>query len=95
MSVEEGNGKRMNVPIDSEQKWDALDGILKLLQDSHWHTVREIKEGIWLPEEKLASILRFFVHFDLIDYVNGKSRLKITPSGLSVLRLPSEYESKS
>ena len=85
----------MNVPIDSKQKWEALDGILKLLQDSHWHTVREIKEGILLPEEKRASILRFFVDFDLISYVNGKSRVKIMPSGLSVLRLPSEYKKSS
>jgi len=84
----------MNVPIESKQKWETLDGILKLLQDSHWHTVSEIREAIWLPEEKLASILCFFVDFDLINYVNGKSRVKIMPSGLNVLRLPSEYVSE-
>ena len=84
----------MNVPIESKQKWESLDGLLKLLQDSHWHTVREIREAIWLPEEKLASILCFFVDFDLINYVNGKSRVKIMPSGLRVLGLPSEYKSK-
>ena len=84
----------MNVRIESKQKWETLDGILKLLQDSHGHTVREIREAIWLPKEKLASILCFFVDFDLINYVNGKSRVKIMPSGLRVLELPSEYESK-
>ncbi|NOR77079.1 MAG: AAA family ATPase [Methanophagales archaeon] len=45
----------MNVPIESKQNWESLDGILKLLQDSHWHTVREIREAIWLPEEKLRE----------------------------------------
>nr|QNO57422.1 hypothetical protein FKKJMMIK_00020 [Methanosarcinales archaeon ANME-1 ERB7] len=84
----------MNVRIESKQKWESLDGMLKLLQDSHWHTLREIREAIWLPEEKLAAILCFFVDFDLINYANGKSRLKIMPSGLRVLELPSEYKSK-
>ena len=84
----------MNVQIQSKQKWETLDGILNLLQDSHGHTVREIREAIWLPEEKLASILCFFVDFDLINYVNGKSQVKIMPSGLRVLGLPSEYKSK-
>ena len=84
----------MNVRIESKQKWETLDGILKLLQDSHGHTVREIREAIWLPKEKLASILCFFVDFDLINYVNGKSQVKIMPSGLRVLGLPSEYKSK-
>ena len=84
----------MNVRIESKQKGETLDGILKLLQDSHGHTVREIREAIWLPEEKLASILCFFVYFDLINYVNGKRQVKIMPSGLRVLGLPSEYKSK-
>ncbi len=84
----------MNVRIETKQKWESLDGMLKLLQDSHWHTVREIREAIWLPEEKLASILCFFVDFDLINCVNGKSQVKIMPSGLRVLELPSEYKSE-
>jgi len=82
----------MNVRIESKQNWETLDGILKLLQDSHGHSVREIREAIWLPEEKLASILCFFVDFDLINYVNGKSQVKIMPSGLRVLELPSVYK---
>ena len=61
----------MNVRIESKQKWESLDGILKLLQDSHWHSVREIREAIWLPEEKLASILCFFVDFDVEVEVNN------------------------
>lgn len=84
----------MNVRIETKQNWETLDGILKLLQDSHGHSVREIREAIWIPEEKLVSILCFFVDFDLISYVNGKSQVKIMPSGLSVLELPSEYKSK-
>ncbi|MEA2051339.1 MAG: hypothetical protein U9O90_00705 [Euryarchaeota archaeon] len=84
----------MNVQIETKQKWETLDGVLNLLQDSHGHTVREIREAIWLPEEKLASILCFFVDFDLISYVNGKSQVKIMPSGLRVLGLPSEYKSE-
>ena len=82
--------KKMRGAIDSRQKWDTLDGILELLRDSHWHSVKEIEEAIWLPEEKLVDILCFFSDFDLISYVDGKSRVKIMPPGLSVLRLPSE-----
>jgi hypothetical protein len=48
----------------------------------------EIEEAIWLPEEKLADILGFFADFNLINYVDGKSRVKIMPLCLSVLRLP-------
>jgi hypothetical protein len=33
-------------------------------------------------------------NFDLINYVNGKSRVKIMPSGLRIFGLPSEYKSK-
>jgi hypothetical protein len=44
---------------------------LKLLQDSPGHTIREIREAIWLSEEKLASILRFFVDFDVEVEVNN------------------------
>jgi hypothetical protein len=84
--------KKMYVPIDGKQIWEVLDGILGVLQDSNGHLVREIKEAIWLPEEKLAPILRFFVDFDLISWEDGKSMVMIMPSGLSVLRLPSEYE---
>ena len=75
----------MNVRIETKQKWESLDGVLKLLEDSHLHSVREISEAIWLPEEKLASILCVFVDFDFINYVNGKSQVKIMSSGLSVL----------
>ena len=48
----------------------------------------EIEEAIWLPEEKLADILGFFADFDLINYVDEKSRVKIMPPCLSVLGLP-------
>ena len=82
--------KKMPGQIYGGQKWDTLDGILELLRDLHWHPVREIEEAIWLPEEKLVDILCFFSDFDLINYVDGKSRVKIMPLGLSVLRLPSE-----
>ena len=82
--------KKMPGQIYGGHKWDTLDGILELLCDSHWHPVKEIEEAIWLPEEKLVDILCFFSDFDLINYVDGKSRVKIMPLGLSVLRLPSE-----
>ncbi|HID19850.1 MAG TPA: hypothetical protein EYP28_02770 [Methanophagales archaeon] len=82
--------KKMRGAIYGRQKWDTLDGILELLRDSHWHPVKEIEAVIWLPEKELAFILRFFADFNLINYVGEKSRVKITPSGLSVLRLPSE-----
>jgi RIO-like serine/threonine protein kinase len=80
----------MHGQIYSRQKWETLDEILELLRDSHWHPVKEIEEAIWLPEEKLADILSFFADFDLINYEDGKSRVKIMTPGLSVLRLPSE-----
>jgi RIO-like serine/threonine protein kinase len=80
----------MHGQIYSRQKWETLDEILELLRDSHWHPVKEIEEAIWLPEEKLADILGFFADFDLINYEDGKSRVKIMTPGLSVLRLPSE-----
>ena len=82
--------KKMHGEMYSRQKWDTLDVILELLRDSQWHPVKEIEEAIWLPEEKLVDILGFFADFDLISYVDGKSRVKIMPHGLSVLRLPSE-----
>jgi RIO-like serine/threonine protein kinase len=82
--------KKMRGQIYGGQKWETLDGILELLRDSHWHSVKEIEEAIWLPEEKLADILCFFADFDLINYVDGKSRVKIMPHGLSILRLPPE-----
>ena len=80
--------KKMREARYSRQKWDTLDGILELLRDSQWHPVKEIEEAIGLPEEKLADILCFFADFDLINYVDGKSRVKIMTPGLSVLRLP-------
>jgi hypothetical protein len=58
------------------------------LQDSNWHSVKEIKEEFWLPEEKLVSILNFMADFDLISSVDDS--VKIMPSGLSFLRLPPE-----
>lgn len=82
--------KKMQRQIYGRQKWETLDGILELLRDTHWHPVKEIAEEIWLPGEKLADILSFFSDFNLISYVDGKSRVKITPPGLNVLRLPSE-----
>ena len=82
--------KKMHGPIYGGHKWETLAGILELLRDSHWHPVKEIEEAIWLPEEKLVDILCFFSDFDLISYVDGKSRVKIMPPGLSVLRLPTE-----
>jgi RIO-like serine/threonine protein kinase len=73
--------KKMHGAMYSRPKWDTLDGILGLLRDSHWHPVKEIEEAIWLPEEKLVDILCFFAEFDLINYVDGKSRVKImTPA---------------
>ena len=48
----------------------------------------EIEEASWLPEGELADILGFFADFNLINYVDGKSRVKIMPPCLSVLRLP-------
>jgi RIO-like serine/threonine protein kinase len=85
-----GEMKKMRGQIYGGHKWETLDGILVLLRDSHWHPVKEIEEAIWLPEEKLVDILGFFSDFDLINYVDGKSRVKIKPLGLSVLRLPTE-----
>ena len=82
--------KKIQGQMYSRQKWDTLDEILELLRDSQWHPVKEMEEAIWLPEEKLVDILRFCADFDLINYVDGKSRVKITPPGLSVLRLPTE-----
>ena len=87
--------KEMHAPIDGKQIWEVLDGILGVLEDSNGHLVREIKEAILLPEEKLAPILRFFVDFDLISWEDEKSMLRIKPSGLSLLGLPSEYEIKN
>ena len=84
--------KKIHEQIYGGHKWDTLDGILELLRDLHWHPVREIEEAIWLPEEKLVDILCFFSDFDLINYVDGKSRVKIMPLGLSVLRLPTEKQ---
>jgi hypothetical protein len=83
--------KEMHAPIDGKQIWEVLDGILGVLQDSNGHLVREIEEAFWLPEEKLAPILCFFVDFDLIRWEDGKSMVRIMPLGLSVLGLPSEY----
>ena len=54
--------KKMHGPIYIRHKWETLDGILELLRDSHWHPVKEIKEAIWLPEEKLVDII-FFASF--------------------------------
>jgi RIO-like serine/threonine protein kinase len=82
--------KKMRGQIYGRQKWETLDVILELLRDSLWHPLKEIEETIWLPEEKLVYILGFFADFDLINYVEGKSRVKIMTPGLSVLRLPTE-----
>jgi RIO-like serine/threonine protein kinase len=74
-----------------EQTWNILERVLELLHDTRWHPVKEIKEETHLHEKKLASILRFLSQFDLINYVAEKSRVKIKPSGLRFLGLPSEF----
>ncbi|HID20661.1 MAG TPA: hypothetical protein EYP28_07000 [Methanophagales archaeon] len=73
-----------------KQKWRVLDTILMLLQDSQWHSVKEIDEEIRLPEEKLAPIFGFFADFGFISHRGEQSMVKIEPSGLKLLELYSE-----
>jgi len=67
----------------------ALDKILELLQDSHWHLMDEIKAQFYLlPEDKLKEVIRFLEEQQLIKLDRNKSRAKISSSGLKFLELP-------
>ncbi|GAH97474.1 unnamed protein product [marine sediment metagenome] len=63
------------------------DKIVELLHNSRWHSVDELKAKIYLPPEKLASILDFLAKFYFIEFrgEREKSEVKITQLGLSFL----------
>ena len=66
----------------------VLDRVLELLQDSQWHKVREIKEELQLPKNKLKQILRFFTKFGFIRHGDQEDMVKINPTGLEFVVLP-------
>jgi RIO-like serine/threonine protein kinase len=71
-----------------KQKQGVLDRVLELLQDSQWHSAKEIDEVIRLPEEKLSHILSFFAEFGFVNREDEQGMVKIKPTGLEFLELP-------
>lgn len=74
-------------------KINALDEILEVLEDSHWHFTAELKAKLLLPsEEQVTEIIRFLEKYGFVTFDVQEKRAKIKPLGLSLLRLPSEEE---
>jgi RIO-like serine/threonine protein kinase len=71
-----------------KQKQGVLDRVLELLQDSQWHSAKEIDEEICLPEEKLSRILSFFAEFGFVSRDGEQGMVKIKTTGLEFLELP-------
>jgi hypothetical protein len=71
----------------------ALDEVLELLEDSHWHLTDELKAKLLLPsEEQLNEIIRFLEKYEFVTFDVQEKKAKIEPLGLSLLQLPSEEE---
>jgi hypothetical protein len=69
----------------------TLDKILELLKDSQWHLTDELKaKPLFLSDEKLNEIIRFFEEYKFISFNKEEKTAKIEPLGLSFLELPSE-----
>ena len=70
------------------QKPIVLDLVLELLQDSQWHTVKEINDELHLPNDELNQILRFFTKFGFIRHGDLEDTLKINTTGSEFVVLP-------
>lgn len=67
---------------------DILDEILELLKDRKWHELLETIEKTQLTEDKAKKALDFLAKYGWIEYNPERKIVKITPSGLELLKLP-------
>ncbi len=69
-------------------KWAVVDIFLVLLEDSQWHSVKEIEEQVAIPVDTLALVLSLFTELDFISRSGAGSEVRLNSLGSKFLELP-------
>jgi hypothetical protein len=71
-------------------KWNAFDRFLELLEDSQWHSLKEIEAEFSIPMDEFAPVLSLFTEFDFVSRKDEGSKVRLNPLGSQFLELPQD-----